>query len=289
MTTSTAGLPSRLGFSCFIGPTGMPRPSSITQQDPSAWMETRILGRGEALAPKAFPDFEVTVDGEPVTQVGTKVVPQDQRVEVDGFVLRPEKAQRRYYLLNKPPGVLCTNEVREVRPRAMVRALKTNATGSSVVAAEYFDADGKLHLLRAKATMEAKGETDRIMAFDVVSPLDTSVPDVTPTGINFGPVVPTPTVSVVDFTAELEKDASAEELNAAFQAAAEGPMKGILGIEFQKLVSMDFKADERSSIIDADSTMSLGGNFVKVLAWYDNEWGYSCRVADLVKYMGERL
>ncbi len=63
----------------------------------------------------------------------------------------------------------------------------------------------------------------------------------------------------------------------------------ILGVETQKLVSMDFKGDERSSIIDADSTMSLGGNFVKVLAWYDNEWGYSCRVADLVKYMGDRL
>ena len=98
-----------------------------------------------------------------------------------------------------------------------------------------------------------------------------------------------PTVSVVDFTAELEKEASAEELNAAFTAAAEGPMKGILGVETDKLVSMDFKGDERSSIIDAPSTMSLGGNFVKVLAWYDNEWGYSCRVADLVKYMIDRL
>ncbi|MEX1294981.1 MAG: type I glyceraldehyde-3-phosphate dehydrogenase [Candidatus Limnocylindrales bacterium] len=101
--------------------------------------------------------------------------------------------------------------------------------------------------------------------------------------------VPTPTVSVVDFTAELEKDATAEELNAAFQAAADGPMQGILGVETQPLVSSDFRGDERSSIIDAPSTMSLGGNFVKVLAWYDNEWGYSCRVADLVKYMGDRL
>ncbi len=115
------------------------------------------------------------------------------------------------------------------------------------------------------------------------------IPDLKGKFDGFSLRVPTPTVSVVDFTAELEKDASAEELNAAFQAAAEGPMKGILGIEYQKLVSMDFKADERSSIIDADSTMSLGGNFVKVLAWYDNEWGYSCRVADLVKYMGDRL
>jgi glyceraldehyde 3-phosphate dehydrogenase len=101
--------------------------------------------------------------------------------------------------------------------------------------------------------------------------------------------VPTPTVSVVDFTAELEKPATVEELNAAFRAAAAGPMKGILGVEDGKLVSMDFKGDDRSSIIDAPSTMSLGGDFIKVIAWYDNEWGYSCRVADLVKYMAERL
>jgi len=115
------------------------------------------------------------------------------------------------------------------------------------------------------------------------------IPDLKGKFDGFSLRVPTPTVSVVDFTAELEKDATAEELNAAFTAAAEGPMKGILGVETQKLVSMDFKGDERSSIIDAASTMSLGGNFVKVLAWYDNEWGYSCRVADLVKYMGDRL
>ena len=101
--------------------------------------------------------------------------------------------------------------------------------------------------------------------------------------------VPTPTVSVVDFTAELERPATVEELNAAFRAAAAGPMKGILGVEDGQLVSMDFKGDDRSSIIDAPSTMSLGGDFIKVIAWYDNEWGSSCRVADLVKYMAERL
>jgi glyceraldehyde 3-phosphate dehydrogenase len=101
--------------------------------------------------------------------------------------------------------------------------------------------------------------------------------------------VPTPTVSVVDFTAQLEKPATVEQLNDAFRAAAAGPLKGILGVEEGKLVSMDFKGDERSSIIDAPSTMSLGGDFIKVIAWYDNEWGYSCRVADLVAYMAERL
>jgi glyceraldehyde 3-phosphate dehydrogenase len=101
--------------------------------------------------------------------------------------------------------------------------------------------------------------------------------------------VPTPTVSVVDFTAELERPAEVEELNAAFRTAAAGPMQGILGVSDEELVSMDFKGDSRSSIIDAASTMSLGGNFVKVIAWYDNEWGYSSRVADLVTFMAARL
>jgi glyceraldehyde 3-phosphate dehydrogenase len=115
------------------------------------------------------------------------------------------------------------------------------------------------------------------------------IPDLKGKFDGFSLRVPTPTVSVVDFTAQLEKPATAEELNAAFRAAAAGPLKGILGVEDGKLVSMDFKGDERSSIIDAPSTMSLGGDFVKVIAWYDNEWGYSCRVADLVKFMAERL
>ncbi|HSW43323.1 MAG TPA: type I glyceraldehyde-3-phosphate dehydrogenase [Patescibacteria group bacterium] len=111
------------------------------------------------------------------------------------------------------------------------------------------------------------------------------IPDLKGKFDGFSLRVPTPTVSVVDFTAELERDASVEELNAAFRAAAAGPMKGILGVSDEPLVSSDFRGDERSSIIDAASTMSLGGNFVKVIAWYDNEWGYSCRVADFVKFM----
>jgi glyceraldehyde 3-phosphate dehydrogenase len=97
--------------------------------------------------------------------------------------------------------------------------------------------------------------------------------------------VPTPTVSVVDFTAELEGEATAEALNEAFRAAAAGPMEGILGVSDEPLVSSDFRGDPRSAIVDAASTMSLGGTFVKVIAWYDNEWGYSCRVADLVNFM----
>lgn len=97
--------------------------------------------------------------------------------------------------------------------------------------------------------------------------------------------VPTPTVSIVDFVAETEKPVTVEAVNAAMKAAAEGPMKGILGYCEEPLVSVDFKGDPRSSIVDALSTMVIGDKMVKVLSWYDNEWGYSCRVADLVGYI----
>jgi len=100
--------------------------------------------------------------------------------------------------------------------------------------------------------------------------------------------VPTPTVSVVDLVAELEKPTTAEEINAALKEAAEGPMKGILGYEEEPLVSIDFKQDPRSSIVDALSTMVIEGNLAKVVAWYDNEWGYSNRVADLIMYIASK-
>ncbi len=101
--------------------------------------------------------------------------------------------------------------------------------------------------------------------------------------------VPTPTVSIVDFVAETEKSTTAEELNSLFKAAAEGPMEGILGYSTEALVSMDFKGDSRSSIIDAELTTVMDGNFVKVVTWYDNEWGYSCRTADLAALMAKYL
>jgi len=101
--------------------------------------------------------------------------------------------------------------------------------------------------------------------------------------------VPTPTVSVVDFTAQLERGVTAAALNDAFRAAEAGPMSGILGVTDEPLVSMDFKGDSRSAIVDSKSTMVIGDELVKVVAWYDNEWGYSCRVADLVAYVGQRL
>lgn len=101
--------------------------------------------------------------------------------------------------------------------------------------------------------------------------------------------VPTPTVSIVDFVAEVEKSTTKDEMIAAFEAAANGPMQGILGVEHDQLVSMDFKGDPRSSIIDVESCQVMGGNLLKVVTWYDNEWGYSCRVADLTKLIGASL
>lgn len=100
--------------------------------------------------------------------------------------------------------------------------------------------------------------------------------------------VPTPTVSIVDFVAELKKQVTKEELIAAFDKAAEGELKGILGVSHEPLVSTDFQGDTRSSIIDADSCSVIGGNLVKVVSWYDNEWGYSNRLADLISYIGKQ-
>jgi len=101
--------------------------------------------------------------------------------------------------------------------------------------------------------------------------------------------VPTPTVSIVDFVATVEKEATTESLHEAFSKAANGPMKGILRFAKEPLVSMDYKADPRSSIVDAEFTMALDGDMVKVVTWYDNEWGYSVRTADLAKKMGDLL
>ena len=101
--------------------------------------------------------------------------------------------------------------------------------------------------------------------------------------------VPTPNVSVVDLVALVEKKTTKEEVNAALKAAAEsGPLKGYLGYEEEELVSCDFKGDARSSIVDAKMTLVVGGNLVKVISWYDNEWGYSCRVRDLINYMAAK-
>ena len=100
--------------------------------------------------------------------------------------------------------------------------------------------------------------------------------------------VPTPTGSIVDFVAELNKEVTVEQVNQVFKSAAKGPLKGILEYCEEPLVSMDFKGNPASSIFDAPSTMVIGGNMVKVLAWYDNEWGYGCRLADLAAYIADK-
>ena len=97
--------------------------------------------------------------------------------------------------------------------------------------------------------------------------------------------VPTPTVSVVDFVADLGSEVTVEEVNAAFKEAAEGPLQGIMAYTEQPLVSMDFKGDPHSTIVSGLDTLVVGGTMVKVIAWYDNEWGYSCRVADLAAFI----
>lgn len=105
--------------------------------------------------------------------------------------------------------------------------------------------------------------------------------------------VPTPTVSVVDFTALIERATTKDELNAAFVEASKGALKGILGVTTGQygdpLVSMDFKGDPRSSIVDLPNTMVMGGTLIKVVTWYDNEWGYSCRTADMASMLAKSL
>ncbi len=101
--------------------------------------------------------------------------------------------------------------------------------------------------------------------------------------------VPTPDVSVVDLVAEIEKTATVEEINAALQAAAEGKLRGILGYSDEPLVSIDYLGNPLSSIVDGRSTMVIEGNLIKVLAWYDNEWGFSCRMIDLMKLVAQSL
>ncbi len=115
------------------------------------------------------------------------------------------------------------------------------------------------------------------------------IPDLAGKLDGFAIRVPTPNVSVVDLVVLVEKKTSKEEVNAALKQASEaGPLKGYLGYEENELVSADFRGDARSSIVDAPSTMVVGGNLVKVISWYDNEWGYSCRVRDLIDYLGKK-
>jgi glyceraldehyde 3-phosphate dehydrogenase len=115
------------------------------------------------------------------------------------------------------------------------------------------------------------------------------IPDMKGKLDGFAMRVPTPNVSVVDLVAFVEKKTSVEEVNAALKKASEsGPLKGYLGYEEAELVSIDYRGDSRSAIVDAPMTRVVDGNCVKVIAWYDNEWGYSCRVRDLIQYIGKK-
>jgi glyceraldehyde 3-phosphate dehydrogenase len=100
--------------------------------------------------------------------------------------------------------------------------------------------------------------------------------------------VPTPNVSLVDVVMDLEKETTAEEVNRAFKDAANEELRGILAFSEEPLVSVDFKRNPNSSIVDAEYTKVIGGRMLKVLSWYDNEWGYSCRVRDLIKYIASK-
>ncbi len=100
--------------------------------------------------------------------------------------------------------------------------------------------------------------------------------------------VPTPNVSLVDVVINIEKETTVEEVNSALKTAADGPMKGILSFCDEPLVSVDFRGNPHSSIVDAENTKVIGGSTVKILSWYDNEWGYSCRVKDLVKHIAQK-
>ncbi|HKC18530.1 MAG TPA: type I glyceraldehyde-3-phosphate dehydrogenase, partial [Candidatus Dormibacteraeota bacterium] len=154
-----------------------------------------------------------------------------------------------------------------------------------------YTADQKLQDLPHKDLRRARAAADNIIPTSTGA--NKAVAEVIPAlsgkfaGISFR--VPILDVSVVDLTAQLGKSTTAEDINAAFDEAASAELRGILAVSHEELVSSDFKNDPHSSIVDAPSTAVLGGNWAKVVSWYDNEWGFSCRMVDLISYMAERL
>jgi glyceraldehyde 3-phosphate dehydrogenase len=154
-----------------------------------------------------------------------------------------------------------------------------------------YTADQKLQDLPHKDLRRARAAADNIIPTSTGA--NRAVAEVLPelTGKFAGMAfrVPILDVSVVDLTVELGKAATVEEINAAFDAAAAGPLKGILAVSHEELVSSDFKGDPHSSIVDAPLTLSLSPNWAKIVSWYDNEWGFSCRMVDLITYVAARL
>jgi glyceraldehyde 3-phosphate dehydrogenase len=154
-----------------------------------------------------------------------------------------------------------------------------------------YTADQKLQDLPHKDLRRARAAADNIIPTSTGA--NRAVAEVIPelagkfAGISFR--VPILDVSVVDLTAQLGKSTTVEDLNAVFEEAASGELRGILAVSHEELVSSDFKNDPHSSIVDAPSTNVLSGDWAKIVSWYDNEWGFSCRMVDLISYMAERL
>jgi len=154
-----------------------------------------------------------------------------------------------------------------------------------------YTADQKLQDLPHKDLRRARAAADNVIP--TTTGANKAVAEVLPelagrfAGMAFR--VPILDVSVVDLTVELGKAVTAEEINAAFDAAANGELKGILAVSREELVSSDFKSDPHSSIVDAPLTLTLAPTWAKVVSWYDNEWGFSCRMVDLITYMAARL
>src|ERR1700716_1621407 len=154
-----------------------------------------------------------------------------------------------------------------------------------------YTADQRLQDLPHKDLRRARAAADNIIPTSTGA--NRAVAEVLPelsgrfVGMSFR--VPLLDVSVVDLSVELAGSTTAEEINAAFEEAAGGELRGILAVSHEELVSSDFKNDPHSSIVDAPCTLMLGGEWAKVVSWYDNEWGFSCRMVDLMSYMAERL
>jgi len=154
-----------------------------------------------------------------------------------------------------------------------------------------YTADQKLQDLPHKDLRRARAAADNVIPTSTGA--NRAVAEVLPelsgkfAGMAFR--VPVLDVSVVDLTVQLSKTTTAEDINAAFDEAAGGELKGILSVSKEPLVSSDFKSDPHSSIVDAPLTLMLGPDWAKVVSWYDNEWGFSCRMVDLISYMAARL
>jgi glyceraldehyde 3-phosphate dehydrogenase len=154
-----------------------------------------------------------------------------------------------------------------------------------------YTADQKLQDLPHKDLRRARAAADNIIPTSTGANRAVAevLPELTGKFVGMSFRVPILDVSVVDLTVDLARSTTVEEINAAFDEAAGGSLRGILAVSHEELVSSDFKSDPHSSIVDAPSTLTLGDRAAKVVSWYDNEWGFSCRMVDLITYMAERL